>query len=117
VAQESQNGFSADIWSLGITITIFIKLFSYVAQESQYGFSADIWSLGITILELAHGHAPFAKYPPFKVVMMTVQARSHHLHEFMVSSFFFTYYLEDFVTHKLHTVPCNCFLPDFCMSR
>ncbi|GER28717.1 serine/threonine protein kinase [Striga asiatica] len=67
--------FDLGLWIVNIAGNILMDSDGEV-KLADFGVSAcmaDIWSFGITALELAHGHAPFSKYPPMKVLLMTIQ--------------------------------------------
>nr|AAC35524.1 contains similarity to protein kinase domains (Pfam: pkinase.hmm, score: 227.04) [Arabidopsis thaliana] len=71
--QRARNTFvGTPCWL--VTVVFSFRMAPEVLQPgSGYNSKADIWSFGITALELAHGHAPFSKYPPMKVLLMTIQ--------------------------------------------
>jgi serine/threonine-protein kinase OSR1/STK39 len=74
-------------------------------QTMGYNNKADIWSLGITALELAYGRAPYAKYQPMKVLLMTLQNPPPTAEVYQDESYKFPSIFHSFVSKCLKTEP------------
>ncbi len=107
-------GVSAASWGSGAKPhSTFVGTPCWMAPEvmeqvAGYDYHADIWSLGITVLELCHGHAPFAKFPPMKVLLMTLQNPPPQLEaEQAETGHHFSRGLRDFVSVCLQKDPAR----------
>lgn len=81
-------------------------------QVHGYDYKADIWSVGITALELAKGYAPYAKYPPMKVLILTIQEDPPSLESYMDDE------LDDdeYLVTEQYTKLFRCFV-DTCLQK